>query len=212
MNSIIKKIALASFLLSSTCWAYYDVLDTGETLAPGKYKLSSGVQALTSTGGGNLDAMIDMGFQDEFGVRGIVGFGRTDYSLGAMFKWIPIPDVDNQPAVGFNIGLLYGKWNDSRDLTLRWEPLVSKKFVMDVCTLTPYASIPLGIRTRTSDSRDVNTDTRIPIQFVAGSQVKVQKWENLQFMGEVGVDLDQAYSYITVGAVWYFDEHGFELK
>lgn len=212
MKSMIKKLALLGLFVSSTCWAYYDVLDTGEILAPGKYKLTGGVQALTSTGGGNVDAMVDMGIQDQFGVRALAGFGKTDYSVGAMFKWVPIPDVENQPAVGFNLGLVYAKWMDARDLTLRFEPLVSKKFVLDVCTLTPYASLPLGIRTRNSNNRDIDTTTRIPVQFVIGSQLQVPKWENIQFMAEIGVDVDQALSHITVGALWYFDQNGFEVK
>ncbi len=210
MKSMFKILSFVLLFAGSTSWAYYDVLDNAEVLEPGKFKLTGATQALTSTGGGNLDAIIDAGIQQDFGLRGIVGVGTTDYSLGAMVKWIPIPDVENQPAVGFNVGLLYGKWHDAKDLTFRFEPLVSKKFVMEQVTLTPYASLPLGLVTRNSSTQ--NTDSQIAWQFVAGSQVQIEKWKNLQFIGEVGVDLDHSLSHISVGALWYFDEHGFELK
>jgi hypothetical protein len=210
MKSTIKILGLCAMLMSLNAWAYYDVLDNGEILERGKFKVTTGVQALTDTGGGNIDAIIDAGINEEFGVRGLVGFGRTDYSAGALLKWMPIPDVENQPAIGANFGLLYGKWNDARDLTFRFEPLVSKKFVLEEVTLTPYASLPLGIRTRNSDTQ--NTDTALAFQFATGAQVQVPQWKNLQFMGEVGVDLDKALSHVSVAAIWYFDESGFELK
>jgi hypothetical protein len=201
---------LSATFASSVCWAYYDVLDTGEVMGEGKYKLTADTQLLTSTGGLNVGGIFDMGFQEEYGVRVLGGFGRTDYFMGALFKWMPIPDVGNQPAVGFNTGLLYAKWDDSRDLTLRWEPIVSKKFTFEKAVLTPYASIPVGIRTRNSDTQTTGTD--VTWQFVAGSQVQIEKWKNLQFMGEVGVDMGNALGHISVAAIWYFDQNGFELK
>ena len=215
MNSRTIRFALRSLLLisffSSPCWAYYEVLDTGEILPKGSYKLTGDAQLLTDPGGVNVGAIIDAGFQDEFGARALVGFGRTDYFVGAMFKWIPIPDVDGQPAVGFNLGLIYAKWNDANDLTFRFDPLISKKFNLDNTVLTPYASIPLGVRMRNSSTQD--TASHVTAQLALGSQLQVERWKNLQFMAEVGLDLSHAYSYVTAAAVWYFDEeHGFQLK
>jgi hypothetical protein len=198
--------------MSSPCWAYLDVLDTGEVLPKGSYKLTGDTQILTSQGGLNLGAIADLGIQDQFGARAIVGFGRTDYSFGGMFKWMPIPDVDGQPAIGMNAGLVYGKWNDSTDLTFRVEPLISKKFNMESNTiLTPYASLPIGMRVRNSSTQD--TASVLTWQLALGTQLQIEKWKNLQFMAEVGLDLGNALSYVTVAAVWYFDEqNGFQLK
>lgn len=213
MNSIAKIIGVVALgFLSSPCWAYYDVLDTGEVMQKGKYKLTADTQLLTSTGGGNVGVIADAGIQEEYGLRAIAGLGRTDYFFGGLFKWMPIPDIQNQPAVGFNAGLLYAKWYDNRDLTFRFEPLVSKKFSLEQVIITPYGSIPLGLRTRSSN---VNSDTGTDIawQFVVGSQLQIEKWKNLQFMGEVGLELDHSLSHISVAAIWYFDEeNGFELK
>lgn len=206
-----KILALIVGLMSTPCWAYYEVLDTGEIMAPGHYKLTATGQALTSTGGANVAAIFDAGFQEQYGVRAIAGFGHTDYFLGTYFKWMPIPDMDSQPAIGFNLGLLYAKQADVRDLNFRFEPLLSKKFSGDTLVLTPYVTLPFGLRTRNSETQDSRAS--VTWQLAVGSQVQIERWKNLQFMGEIGLDLENAVSYVSAAAVWYFDqENGFQLK
>jgi hypothetical protein len=199
-------------LLAPSAKAYYAVMDNGEILAPGKYKLTPSMQFLTDSGGVNLSARGDMGFTDEFGGRVLFGMGKTDYFLGGLVKWMPVPDVDRQPAIGMNVGLLYGKDRDTRDLTIRVEPLVSKKLNVGDAKFTPYASLPLGLRMRNSSDPRVNEDTKLAIQLVAGTQLEIPHWKNLQFMGEIGLDLENAPSHVSFGAVLYFDEEGFSLN
>lgn len=207
MKSLI--LSFVACLISAPAWAYYDVLDTGEILAKGNYRLLAGPQFLTDHGGLNVNAAFDMGFEEEYGVRGIFGFGETDIFAGAMFKWVPIPDIEKQPAVGFKLGLLYAKDGPVRDLTFRFEPIVSKKFDMQSTVWTPYASLPVGIRTIDSD---VAKRTDIAWQLVAGTQLQVQKWKKLQFMAEVGVDLDKALSHFSIAALLYFDDYGIAVE
>ncbi len=38
--------------------------------------------------------------------------------------------------------------------SFRFEPLISKKFQMENMVLTPYGSLPLGLRTRNSEIND----------------------------------------------------------
>lgn len=198
---------------STSTWAYYAVLDNGEVLKSGRYKLTGDAQALTQDGGLNVAARFDAGFQEEFGVRALAGVGKTDFFVGGLFKWMPIPDLERQPAIGFNIGLLYGKDGDTRDLTFRFEPLISKRIEVDATAFTPYASLPLGLRMRDSDDRSVNEDTRLAVQLVVGSQLQIEAWKNLQFMAEVGIDIDNSPGYISGAAVLYFDEeNGFTLN
>jgi hypothetical protein len=203
-------LSVSALLLSSPCWAYYEVLDTGEVLAPGHHKITGGLQALTDDGGANMTGIFDTGLQQDWGLRGIVGFGKTDYSLGGMVKWVPIPDVEGQPAVGLNAGLTYARWNDANELTFRFEPLVSKKFMIDTAAITPYASVPIGVRVRNSNRADVDDDTQTTFQLALGSQLQVEQLKNLQFIAELGLDLDHAFPYVSVGALFYFDnENGF---
>lgn len=206
-----KSLVLLSFLgFAFQSQAYYSVMDNGEILKSGVFKFTGVTQILTDEGGLDLTAMADMGFQEEYGARVLAGVGKTDFYLGGLFKWMPVPDIDNQPAIGFNAGLIYAHDSGVSETTIRVEPLVSKKLQVDQTYLTPYASIPTGIQMRNTSDRD--DKTRVASQLVFGSQVQVEAWKNLQFMGEVGINLDNAPSHVAAAAVLYFDEEkGFEL-
>lgn len=196
--------ALLLLIRVPTAWAYYDILDTGEILPSGNYRLLGGAQLLTDRGGFNVNTAIDAGFREEFGLRGILGFGSTDVFAGGYFKWIPIPDIEGQPAMGARAGVLYGKDGGTRDLSFRLEPMISKKFAVGSAFLTPYASLPMGINAH--DSENGSNKTEITWQLVAGSQMQFERWKKLQFMAEIGVDLQHALSHVSLAAVLYFDE------
>lgn len=187
--------------------AYYGVLDNGEVQPAGQYKVTTDVQALTKNGGLNLGGTFDMGFNDEFGVRALLGFGKTDFYAGAMFKWMPIPDLENQPAIGVNLGVVYANDEDIRDMSFRAEPLVSKRLTVEQTVITPYAALPVSVRVRDTNSVTVKEDTRMAFQLVLGSQLQIEAYKNLQFIAEIGLDLDQAPGYVSMGAIWYFDNN-----
>jgi hypothetical protein len=215
MTQFIRRFSVAATLLGSlvfanSAFAYYTVLDNGEVMGQGVYKFTGVTQILTDEGGLDVTGMADLGLTDEFGARGLLGFGKTDFYVGGMFKWMPVPDIDNQPAVGFNGGLIYAHDAGVTEVTVRVEPLVSKRFNVEATVLTPYASLPIGIQMRNASDRD--DKTRVASQMVFGSQVQIEAWKNLQFMGEVGINLDNSPSHIAAAAVLYFDESkGFEL-
>lgn len=209
--SIISLIFVTA--LSSQAWAYYALLDNGEVLAPGKYKATGDVQILTEDGGLNAGGRFDIGFQEEFGARALAGFGETDFFFGGLFKWMPVPDIDSQPAIGGNIGILYAKDGDVSDMTFRFEPMLSKKISVEGAMVTPYAALPVGIRLRNSDNPYIDEDTRMTFQLVAGMQLQLEQWKNMQFMGEIGLDLDNAPAYLALAGVFYFDsENGFSAE
>ncbi len=213
-SSALSLLAFVAISFTAPAWAaYYGVLDNGEVLAAGRYKLTTDMQALTKNGGINAGAAVDVGFQEDFGIRALIGFGKTDFYGGAMVKWMPIPDLDNQPAIGVNVGIIYGKDEDINDLTFRAEPLVSKRVVVDQTVFTPYVSAPVNVRVRNSNDPDVKEETRMAFQLVLGSQLQIAPYKNLQFTGEIGLDLDQSPGYVSLGAVWYFDaQNGFSLN
>jgi hypothetical protein len=129
-----------------------------------------------------------------------------------MVKWIPIPDVDKQPAMGINIGLVYGKDGDYSDLTFRFEPMLSKKIDVEGTVFTPYAAAPVGMRMRDTSNPYINDDTKATFQLVVGSQLQVEKWKTMQFMAEVGIDIDNSPGYVAGAVVFYFDKEGFSIE
>lgn len=185
--------------------AYTSVMDNGEIMSAGEFKMTGESQFITSEHGGmNLSGRFDGGINEEMGYRGQFGFGKTDVFMGGLVKYMPFPDTDTQPAIGFNAGLLYARNSGNSVTTVRFEPLASKQFDVTFGKVTPYTSLPLGLRT---GERDINGDNKssLQMQFALGSQIKVQQWKNLQFLGEVGLNLKDAPSYISIGAVLYFD-------
>ncbi len=212
---MLRRILMSSAVLvfsSPAFAAYYGLLDNGEIMGQGKYKLTGDAQVLTENGGLNVGGTFDMGMSDEFGMRALLGFGKTDFYGGAMVKWMPIPDVDSQPAMGINIGLIYGDDGDVSDLTFRFEPMLSKKIAVEATTFTPYAAVPVGMRMRNADNAAVDDDTKATFQLVVGSQLQIEKWKTLQFMAEFGIDLDNAPGYVAAAAVFYFDQEGFAVE
>lgn len=203
---------LVLITITAPAFADYTVFDNGEILPSGHYKFTGHTQHLTDAGGGlNAAAIIDMGFSEDWGARGFVGFGHTDIFFGALAKWMPIKEEGNRPAMGFNFGFHYLKDSGTRDFITRVEPLISKKIEMGNFWLTPYGSIPIGVRSRDSENGDDDDD--ITSQFVIGSQLQIEKWKNLQFIAEIGIELNESPSYVGAGAILYFDsENGFTLN
>ncbi|MCM2280997.1 MAG: hypothetical protein NDI61_04035 [Bdellovibrionaceae bacterium] len=200
LTALLLLSTLMPVLVPTTAQAYFSTMDTGEVTQPGHYRTILEPQfILNKYDGVNLIGRFDTGLADDKAVRAIVGFGEVDFQLGAFYKWIPFPDSEGQPAIGGSAGVLYGRAGDETELSLRFHPLVSKHFETEIGDLTPFVSLPLGITTR-------DDDTFVPIQLAVGSEWKTLNWENLRFMAELGLNINKAFSYLSFGLVYEFDE------
>lgn len=201
---------VTAVLLTPAAWADYMVLDTGELMPKGNYKFTGTAQALTENAGLDLSGRVDLGVNEDFGVRGIFGFGKLDMYGGGMVKWTPIKDDNkNTPAIGLNAGLIYISDGDVKDMIIRGEPLVSKRIDIDEVTLIPYVSMPVNMRMRRSDDDRIDEKDEVALQLVVGSQLRIpQVKPELQFIAEVGIDLNESPGYIGLGAIYYLDTTG----
>lgn len=208
LKKILASVAALGMLVSGSAFAgYYSTLETGKLLADGHYRLGAETQFITEGDDGvNLAARLDGPINDEWGWRAVAGFGTTDVYLGGFAKWVPIPDVDSQPAVGALLGVLYANYSDMSELSLRLHPFVSKAFDLEFGDLTPYAALPLGFRT-------ADGDTDFTSQVALGVEFKPEALEKIDFIAEIGFDIDNAFPYFSVGATIEFDENnGMEWK
>lgn len=195
-------------LLSQAAFAgYYSTLETGRLLAPGHYKLGLETQFVTEGNDGlNLAGTLDGAIDDEWGWKGMFGFGTTDIFLGGFAKWVPFPDTEKQPAVGVLFGALYASYSKISELSLRAHPFVSKTWGLELGEITPYAALPLGLR-----SADSQTD--LTVQIALGTEFRPAELEKMRFQAEIGFDLDKAFPYFSLGATLDFDEeNGIEFK
>lgn len=202
---ILLTMLTIGWLAPSGALAYFSTIDTGEMIAPGQYQLSFEPQLMLSSyhglnsGGVNGVFRADTGLDESSGLRGIVGFGTVDFELGGMYKLVPYPDLEKQPAIGFEAGAILARINGLTEFSLRFHPLVSKKFATEIGDLIPYASLPLGLTTRPNE-------TLVTMQIVGGTEMRLLNVPNLSLFGELGINLSQSFSYLSVAAAWRFDD------
>jgi hypothetical protein len=197
MANILFFVILALAPLAN---AHYSFQDTGDLLAPGRFAVGSELQFVTSGDNGvNILGKFDGGFVEDLNYRFIVGSGNTDLQLSALLKWVPVPDYGKQPAFGITTGVLYARFEDENELSLRVVPFTSKKFEVSFGTLTPYAALPVAVRT-------YDSDTDLPVQLALGSKYVHPDVSGTEFTAEIGFDIDKAFNYFSVGAIFPLDE------
>lgn len=194
--------AIGALASTSSSYAHYSFQDTGDLLAKDRYAIGTELQFVTSgDDGANLLGKFDGGFTDDLNYRLIVGVGNTDLQLSALVKWVPVPDYDKQPAFGITSGVLYARFAGENELSLRATPFVSKKFEVEFGTLTPYAALPVAIRT-------YDSDTDVLVQFALGSKYSHPDVIGTEFTAEIGFDIDKAFNYFSIGAIFPLDADG----
>lgn len=198
-----KLITLFTVLVSAIgqpAAAYYSTLTTGQMLKHGHYQLGAETQFVTDGDTGvNLAARFDAPINDELGFRAEAGFGATDFFGGGYIKWVPVPDLESQPAIGVLAGAVYGHYSGIDALSLRAHPFVSKSFGVDYGVITPYAALPFGLQI-------AEDDTDFTMQIAIGTEYKPEAWEHLGFMAELGFDINDAFPYFSLNATIEWDE------
>lgn len=189
-----KNITLAvltTLLLSSQAFAFLEVGESGEITGQGMYRVGLIPQIKTSGGGGaNISGFFDAGLNDSMSGRIWAGTGDTDFVTGATLKWIPIPDYDQQPAIGLRGGAFYFRDDGNSSSLFRLDPMISKKFSVDVGDLTPYGAIPVMFET-------TNSKTTTEMQLVVGTEYVHPDVKKLRFGAELGFDLKDSFSYVA---------------
>lgn len=172
-------------------------MDTAELIGEDTYKANVESQIMTDGDSGiNLIGRFDNRLTDDSSYRVEVGFGNVDFNVAAFYKWAPIPDTGNQPAMSVAGGVSLARFRfggeTANDLSLRAHPIISKRFEIEFGDLTPYGGIPIGLRT-------VEGDTDLTAQLSLGAHVKPNRFKKMSFVGELGFDLSEAFTYLSFG-------------
>lgn len=200
------KIALSLltvlFVSIPSAFAYNSVLQTGDLVEPGAFQAAVAPQLILGgyrTGVG-LDALLDVGVDNASSARGLIGVGdAVNFEVGGLYKYIPFPDTERQPAIGGEVGVIFARVDGLSEVDLRFNPLVSKHLETEVGDITPYASLPIGVTFRDGNAF-------IPIQLAGGAEMRLLGTPNLSFFLEGGVNLYRAFGYISGAVAWRFDE------
>src|SRR3989344_9146395 len=73
------------------------------------------------------------------------GGGETEFWTAGTVKWVPIPDVDKQPAVGIRGGFSYARDSGADLYHLLIAPIISKKADTRYGEMIPFIALPISI-------------------------------------------------------------------
>jgi hypothetical protein len=146
-----------------------------------------------------LTAHFDAGISDSSQLRISLGAGESATHLDFSVKYIPYPDIDKQPAIGYKLGAIFAneKGNIS-SLAIRFTPIVSKTYELEKNHITPYLGLPLGVSVHKSTSQT-------PTHFVFGAELTPLSAPDMQFGAEIGANLRDSFSYVSAFIGFYFE-------
>lgn len=192
-------VMVLTALIGVQAQAYVEFAESGDVTPRGTFKVGLGPQIRMSDGSGvNVSAHFESGLRDDLSWRLTAGGGETKFYGGGSVKWIPIPDYENQPAIGARTDLTFGSVQDVTTTVFRLAPLISKGFQTDLVFFTPYAAIPIGLASGGGASN-------VFAQLAIGSDIKVDSWENLLFNVELGSNLSKSFSYLSLNMFYFID-------
>lgn len=190
---------IATLVVSSSAFAYLTIGESAELPAANTYQLGFEPQVLTDNGeGANISAYFDTPVTDASSARLWLGAGVIDFTAGATYKWVPFPDVENQPAIGFRIGGFFARKGGDDFLTVQGAPIFSKKVKTDAGLFTPYAAVAV-------DFNNTKSNNYTGTQMILGTEYHNADIPKMFFGAEVGFDLNQSYSYISGNVTFPFD-------
>lgn len=194
---------LFTIILASPSFAFFSLMDTSELKQQGDYRvLGEGQVLFDAPEGFNLNGRFATGLDDESELQFEAGVGSVDYYLGAFWKWIPIPDTEDQPGVGLRAGITFADFNGLSTYGFNVTPMISKEFDTNFGDFTPYSGLAIGLQ------NNVN-DTYFSMQLALGVQWSPNEWDfrdlkDFNFLLEYGLDVDDAFSYLSFGASYDF--------
>lgn len=201
-------ISILSLLVSTAAQAgYLSVGESGEILPAGFYNVGVEPQFVLNEGGGlNADAFIDMPYNDASSFRIQAGAGKVDFHVGGGIKYIPFPDVDNQPAMGLKASLWYARYQSNNILTAQVAPLLSRKVQTDQGLFIPYVAVPFNFNSGTDNNK---TGT----QFTLGSEWHNPDWPQVILDADLALNMNNSFSTLTLSAAFPLDaEKGFKRR
>lgn len=200
-----KSLAIVMLLFSPLgSHAYYSLMDTADILGPNEFTITGEGQWVTSGKRGlNFRGHLDQAINDSSQYRFTLGTGVNVLQAAFQYKWVPIPDFDDQPGIGFIFGATYAKIPDDSVLGVTVKVVASKNYYKDWGVITPYGGITAGI--------GVNSDkTTSPSQLNLGSRWRPESWDKSFLMGEIAWDISDSFTYISIGLQHDFKESFFD--
>ncbi len=186
---------------------YLSIGESGEIINPGSYRVGGSLQSLSAGKGGvNVGGFLDAGWRDDLSSRFLFAVGSVEYQMGATMKYIPFPDVGNQPALGIRSALWLSRYDDTSVTTLQFAPMASKKINVQKGNLTSYVAVPINFVAMKNHNES-------GAQFTVGAEYNHPDIPNVFFAGELQLNLNKSESGLCLFASIPFDNNsGFKRR
>lgn len=201
MRQLLTFVALLTLCQPGS--AYFSLMDTGEIKEKGEHKVLGEAQVLfDSPDGMNLNGRYSTGLTEESELQIEAGVGSIDYYLAAFWKWVPFPDTFDQPAIGLRSGLTFADVRNYSTYGFNITPFISKMFETGIGAISPFGGLQFGLQRNTFESFS-------SMQAVIGVEWQPNEWDfrdlkDFRFLAEYGVEIDDSFSYISLGAAYNF--------
>lgn len=180
--------------------AFLTIGESADVTPMGTLKIGVEPQIRLSEGSGaNMSVFVDGALREDLSYRALLGAGETDLVLAGSMKWVPFPDFERQPAIGFRGDINVGRDVNQTFTTVRVAPIVSKQMQTDFVLFTPYAALPVGMQGYAG-----KTDT--VAQLAIGSDIKPDEYPLMMFNVELGSNINRAFSYLSFNFVYLMGE------
>jgi len=185
---------------SSLTWAGYLSLGESGEMPAKEYQIGVAPQiALNNDEGLNAAVFLDKAWDESTSSRFMLGAGEVDFYGSGSVKFVPFPDFERQPAIGFKAALWHARIGDENVTTVQLAPLVSKKYeTSEYGLLIPYAAYGISFYEYEGDSTTGE-------QFFIGTDWRSPQIENINFTAEWAVSLKDSTSALTFLATIPFD-------
>lgn len=203
MSSISRYYITASILMVSVLGhstAQAGVFNIPRFVEPGKWALGFEPE-LTLTDGAGLAANLKFayGLGTLTNATAIIGTGSgpLKFRAGGNLVFDFIPDIEKQPGIGIATQAVYYRMDENRGaLVATAIPYIHKAFSLgDGNEVEPFVAMPFG-----GTFSDGNYQGQVT--FALGSMFK--QVEKIRYVLELGIDVDNAYTYISGGFIYYY--------
>lgn len=195
------------FFQMSSAQAYYTFLTTGDIPRPNTYKGTGFIQFITDGPvGTTLNAQLESYLREDASLLLGVGAG-THQVVSVALKWVPVPDLSTQASLGLLLGAHYGSFKtriasdlistSQQDFSVFVKTFVSKQLPLELGEMKSFASLHLGVQV-------LEGETKIPALLSVGTELKLFSRPDLNFTGELGFNLNQAFTYLSMGLIFLY--------
>jgi hypothetical protein len=177
--------------------SYAGVFNLPHFVAPQKFAI--GVEPeLIMTDGASLGVNLryTQGLSELNNFTGIIGSGGNNrqFRMGGAFTFDFFPDIENQPGIGLALQGLYVRLPNAGSVEVSGIPYIHKTFRNEQYHAEPYFAVPTGLALSQGVYQTI-------VSLVFGSLFHHS--EHVSSGVEFGVSLNNAYTYISGGVIYY---------